>query len=652
MGLEKTLLSEFPELAEEFHPNKNDPLTPNSIAPQSNKKIWWIGKCGHEWQATVTNRTHRKSGCPFCAGKKPIVGQTDLATVFPSISSEWDYAKNEPISPHDVTPFCGKKVWWRCINGHSWETSISSRTSHNYGCPYCAGRRAIIGETDFATTMPSLLPEWNYKKNKEQFDLTPESVTAKSNKTVWWVCSRGHEWLAPIYRRTNGHGCPYCSRHLQKSYPETAVFYYISSVYPDAVQTYKSDFLGKYELDVFIPSINTAIEYDGSAYHNRSFSANREEKKYSITSQHSISLIRIREEGLQECKADKEVLSHLNQLSFNSLAYNEELIRIINQVFFLLGEKVIIDLLSLEKNRIEIQSLLYSTAKDTYSIPQNLLDEWDYDRNGELRPKMFSLGSNQIVYWRCKKGHTWSASIKERVGSKSHKGTRCPYCSGNEVLKGFNDFASQHPELLSEWDSEKNTTLLNLSPMEVTSKSNKEVWWKCNKGHSWKAPISRRVSEHGCPYCTNRIILEGYNDLATTNPELIKQWDYSRNNEAGLFPNKVTRGSHKKAYWQCSLGHSWIATIKERAAENNGIKRGCPICTNRIVLKGFNDFESQHPELLKSWDYEKNTNIAPCDVLSGSHKKVWWRCPYCNHSWQTQINVRAMGHGCPKCKKQ
>ena len=41
--------------------------------------------------------------------------------------------------------------------------------------------------------------------------LTPKDVTAGSNKKVWWRCSKGHEWEAPIYRRNQGHGCPYCS---------------------------------------------------------------------------------------------------------------------------------------------------------------------------------------------------------------------------------------------------------------------------------------------------------------------------------------------------------------------------------------------------------------------------------------------------------
>lgn len=651
MKSEKTLLSEFPELAEEFHPTKNGVLTPSNIAPQSGKKVWWIGKCGHEWQATVSNRTGRKSGCPYCAGKKPIVGETDLATVFPNLCAEWDYSKNGTLSPQDINPYSGKKAWWICSKGHSWRVAISSRTFSNSGCPYCAGKLPIIGETDLASLFPNLLPEWNYEKNLELFDITPALVTAHSQKKVWWKCSRGHEWLSTIDHRVNGHGCPICSRHLQKSYPETAIFFYLSSVFPDSVQSFKSDFLGKLELDIYIPSIRTAIEYDGSAYHNKSFSANREKKKYSITAKHGITLIRIREAGLPECASDKQVSSHLGQLYFNSPAYNAELVSVINKVFSLLGQDTNIDLATLEANRTDIQSLLYSEAKETNPIPQILLDEWDYIKNGDLRPKMFSKGSNQVVYWRCKKGHSWSAPIKERVGAKNHKATGCPYCVGNAAQEGYNDFASQYPELLSEWDYKKNSELLKITPDSITAHSDKKVWWICEKGHSWQTHVRSRTAGRGCPYCTNQKVLEGFNDLATTNPDLIKQWDYQRNNALGIYPNKVVQGSHLRAYWVCPLGHTWMTSIRDRADKNNGIKTGCPICANKVVLKGFNDFESQHPELLNSWDFERNYDIAPSAVVSGSNKKVWWKCPYCNHRWQMSVLRRSAGHGCPKCKK-
>jgi hypothetical protein len=57
----------FPEVAEEWHPFKNGSLTPNDVGIATHKygKIWWVGKCGHEWDAHIDQRI-RGSGCPVC----------------------------------------------------------------------------------------------------------------------------------------------------------------------------------------------------------------------------------------------------------------------------------------------------------------------------------------------------------------------------------------------------------------------------------------------------------------------------------------------------------------------------------------------------------------------------------------------------------
>lgn len=69
-----------------------------------------------------------ENGCPFCSGKKAIVGETDLATIRPDLVSEWDFEKNKNLKPTEVTSGSGKKIWWKCKRGHSWEATIISRT--------------------------------------------------------------------------------------------------------------------------------------------------------------------------------------------------------------------------------------------------------------------------------------------------------------------------------------------------------------------------------------------------------------------------------------------------------------------------------------------------------------------------------------------
>ena len=67
------------------------------------------------------------------------------------------------------------------------------------------------------------------------------------------------------------------------------------------------------------------------------------------------------------------------------------------------------------------------------------------------------------------------------------------------MLVGVNDLATTCPEIALEWDYDKN---IGCTPEGVTKGSNRIVWWKCGKGHSWKAMVNKRVSRNSmCPYC-------------------------------------------------------------------------------------------------------------------------------------------------------
>ena len=209
-----------------------------------------------------------------------------------------------------------------------------------------------------------------------------------------------------------------------------------------------------------------------------------------------------------------------------------------------------------------------------------------------------------------------------------------------EQSKRVINLATEYPELLKEWDYEKNGNLL---PSMVTPKSHHVVWWRCEKGHSWKTRVSNRTSKkEGCPFCSNKKVLAGYNDIVTTHPELLKIWDYEKNT---VKPTEISFGYRKKLWWKCEKGHSYEGYLYNR---RNG--HGCPICTNMKIVKGINDFATFYPELLKEWDYEKN-DISPEEVGCYSGKKVWWKCPVCGYSWKTAIVKRtAYNQGCVVCK--
>ena len=150
-----------------------------------------------------------------------------------------------------------------------------------------------------------------------------------------------------------------------------------------------------------------------------------------------------------------------------------------------------------------------------------------------------------------------------------------------------NTRANQRRDLLKEWDYEKNVLLC--SPDTITIGSGKKVWWKCSKGHSWQAAIYSRVNGNNCPYCSNQKILKGYNDLATTDKELIKEWDFERNT---ILPTEIGSGSTKTVWWKCINGHSYKAQVQNRTGNQ---KCGCPYCSipAKKLLTGFNDLQTK-----------------------------------------------------------
>jgi DNA-directed RNA polymerase subunit RPC12/RpoP len=132
----------------------------------------------------------------------------------------------------------------------------------------------------------------------------------------------------------------------------------------------------------------------------------------------------------------------------------------------------------------------------------------------------------------------------------------------------------------------------------------------------------------------------------SNNAQLMAEWDWEKNNELGFDPENMTCGSGKKVWWKCSKGHEWPARISHR---HRGV--GCPYCSGRNVIRGQNDLQTVNPTVATEWNFEKNTNLSPRDVLPNSDKKVWWKCQN-GHEWQATIGSRNGGRGCPFCSNK
>ena len=563
----------FPELVNEWSNKNSEDTNPYKVKAHSTKKvIWKCSKCGTEWQISFDKRA-AGTGCPVCAGRKVVLGINDLQTLKPEIAKEWCFDKNGTLQPTEVTVQSAKKVYWKCKTcGHVWKTAIYNRVN-GYGCPKCGMERMIRAhETpkeneSLAAQNPSLAQEWNTERNG---NLTPEIVKAHSGKKVWWKCSRGHEWLASINVRNGKHsGCPICNVETQTSYPEQAIFYYLSKYFKEGVFNRYNFMDGnrKYEVDVYIPSLNVGIEYDGKYWHKNKKLIER--KKEIFLQKIGVRLFRVKESNQNFVKDNVIYYMLTAGFKYKYLPYA------VYQLYKLLGIKEY-ESINLARDAIKImENYKKMFLENSFAAKYpDIAKEWDYEKNGNLKPEGFKPNSNVIVYWKCSKGHSWKTDINHRTS-----GRRCPYCVGKKVLNGYNDLASAFPALLSEWDYDLNT----IKPDEITAHSSKVVWWKCVKcGGVWSAPISRRTSGYhsGCPYCAGKKVLKGYNDFASQFPELLKEWNFQKNNANGIFPDQVLSHTHKIVYWKCEkCGYEWMAPIDGRTGH---WKTGCPKCAKKV----------------------------------------------------------------------
>ena len=186
-----------PELANEWHPEKNGELTPFDVGVGSNKSAWW--KCSkgedHEWKSIIVNR-QKGSGCPICSNQK-IVKSNSLATTNPDLALEWHPTKNGNLTPYDVSIGSGKKVWWKCqkINDHEYQSVIKNRKRGD-GCSICSNHK-VIKSKSLVALFPELVNQWHPTKN---LPLRPEHVTPGSNRKVWWTDKNGQDWQEKIHQ--------------------------------------------------------------------------------------------------------------------------------------------------------------------------------------------------------------------------------------------------------------------------------------------------------------------------------------------------------------------------------------------------------------------------------------------------------------------
>ena len=388
------LVTENPELAAQWHPSKNGDLAPEHVAPGSDKSVWWQCAAGHEWEAKVDSRNRLKRGCKQCKS---------LSALNPELTAEWHPTKNYPETPASVSAGSNVKRWWRCDQGHEWESTASNR-SIGRGCPYCSGHK-VSEENSLANSHPELVREWHPTKNGS---VRPSDVSKGSGKKAWWLCENGHEWESVIGGRVQGVGCPYCTGKKTDSSNSLA------AKLPELSKEWDTESNRPLSADQVTAGSNKRVWW-----------VCREGHRWEATVAQRSAGSRCPYCSGRRATTSTSLAARLPEMAGE---WHPSLNGGLTPAGVTCGSdrKVWWQC----KNGHQWQC---SPRKRTRECPEcvslktrepGLATEWHPSKNGSLTPNDVVPGSGKNVWWQCSQAHEWQAVINKR----SVRGDGCPIC--------------------------------------------------------------------------------------------------------------------------------------------------------------------------------------------------------------------------------
>ena len=695
----------YPEIAAQWHPERNGNLTPDKVQPYTNLEVWWLfpyddPRTGRHfdfvWKASIKSRTAQKCGCPYLTNKRLWKGYNDLATMYPELALQWNAEKNGMGADEVMGATKKKRYWWIWyyqdeFTGNTfpleWEDTIDARVK-GIPCPYLDGRAVHPGFNDLATRYPEIASEWHPYKNG---DLTPDQVYFKTAKKVWWykkywdpILNKEFEfsWEGKIYNRTIiGVGCPYLSGHAV-----LAGFNDLATRFPNLAKEWDYEKNGDLTPEQVMPGSRKIVHWKITYLDPKSNTDKSLEWKASC---------QCRTKGLG-CPylSNNKVLEGFNDLATThprlaaqwhpfkngSLKPTQVTYGSQEKVWWYLkhfdeelGKEFCFEWQASPNARTNKDTdcpflsnrALWVGFNDLQTRYPDIASEWNYEKNGQLTPDQVIATTNTVVWWQRdytdpETGKVNHLEWKSAVSARTRWNRECPYLTNNALLPGFNDLQTRYPHIAAQWHPEKNG---DLKPSDVFSYDKRSAWWiypydDPNTGRhfdfEWECVIQGRVANGtGCPYLSGAAIWTGFNDLATTNPELAAQWHPFKNGE--LTPQQVSAGSNQMAWWylpytdpETGVLHEfeWAAVIHGRSHGN-----GCPYLSGDAVWVGYNDLQTCFPDIAAQWA-ERNRFVRPDKIHKFSKTKVWWHCQECGNEWKTAVRNRTVvGTGCPVCAK-
>ena len=661
----KCFLEIVPQLKDEFvkMSDPNDDVYLNTVTSRS-QALWKCKTCGFEWQSSIRSRIAKCGNgylvkpCPICQSRikeTPLNNQrySKYYLKYPILNEIYSSKANSvPIDEVDTRYMYDKFIFSCDVHGSYSMTLRSMLELIKQGRTPCPECRKEENNKSLADAFPDLALDWSARNSKTAAETKPYS-----EEIAHWKCHIcGTEWDASVFNRTRGSKkCPKCNP--SKKYSER---------YPKLNEIFDVDANGRTADSLKHSDQKTCFcwKCDKHGAYRLKFG----------------TVLRNLKNGINPCrecrKAEKETTVKAKPIIDNPLSKNHpSLAKEWSEKNECSPEEVSEyskreAIWRCAKCGNEWKARVTDRVRGFKSCPKCLPFGKRGRRLADVRPDLrkYYSSENDVAFdelssydeesriWICDKGHK---IMKNAANAIRDEGFVCPKCSGRIAAEN-NNISLNYPELLNDWDYEKNE-VLGLRPNQLLEGSRGLPYWKCKKcGSSYQMRINRKIlydteGKISCPYCANRKASDD-NNLTVTNPEVLKEWNYEANDAAGINPHNVLARNGIIAHWICSdCGSHYDMAISERVQREDNDQLSCPYCRGRLINET-NCLKNTHPELMREWSANENAliEVSATEISDNYNGKAWWICPVCNYKYTMSVQARCLKekrhqNACPRC---
>lgn len=559
----------------------------------------------------------------------PVINNTKLF-------AKWDSVKNAEagLDPTELTQGSKVSAYWVCNEGHRWSARIYTQRKH--GCPFCSGHRKPESEL-LINKYPEVAKDWDSSKQTER----PDQRVATSHFKAWFKCKNGHSVQAAVRDRVK-NGCPMCNR--TQASPE----YNLETEFPQVEELwdYKENGRGP---DHYLPSSGQMVYWKcplGHSGKKRAVDLASLRGKCPKCFLHSSTPeIRVFCEILSIFPDAKNLFKPVSTSPLEADVFIPSLKLVIEYdgAYWHRHKK------DADANKRHFFSEHGLTTIRMRESPLPILEpSLDIVVADAVQSKTSIDLLFDMILSRFNVESLTEEAIKAYLSQQSFQNIeRFETMMDSRRVNSDAMLDAVSPELSLQWDHELNQ---RLRPNNVTSGSNRKVWWRCmtNSEHVWKAQIaSRALNGRGCPYCAGAVA-HPTDNLTTTAWWADHKHEWHRDNTVA--PESLRPNSHQKSQWICAkpeCGEVWLAAISDRFRG-----RGCPACANQVKTEK-NKLSKTHERVAADWHQEKNGVTTPDMVIAGSTCEAWWKCATCGYEPHKPTEIRyRVKFGCKKCKAE